>query len=109
MKEWHNDPQWVSHKAHTDRWDRALLAFGEEMSDKTLTSMTTADVLELADRGWRRWVKVAAGQSEEHARVMRLSGALAETLNSGYKLEGRRSLEWRPGGRSRPSTWRLGR
>ena len=22
MKEWRNDPEWVSEKAHTDRWDR---------------------------------------------------------------------------------------
>ncbi|MCY4430184.1 MAG: fibronectin type III domain-containing protein, partial [Rhodospirillales bacterium] len=29
MYEWRNDPKWRSYKAHTDRWDRALKAFGE--------------------------------------------------------------------------------
>ncbi|MCY4556456.1 MAG: Ig-like domain-containing protein, partial [Chloroflexi bacterium] len=27
--EWRNDPNGVNNKSHTDRWDRALLAFGE--------------------------------------------------------------------------------
>ena len=26
MYDWRNDPLWVSYKAHTDRWGRALLA-----------------------------------------------------------------------------------
>ena len=32
MYEWRNDPQWVREKADTDRWDRALLDFGETVA-----------------------------------------------------------------------------
>ena len=64
MYEWRNDPQWVSEKAHTDRWDRALLAFGEEVADKTLTAMTAAEAQEFADMGWERWVEVAKALKE---------------------------------------------
>ena len=59
MYEWRNDPQWVDNKTHTDRWDRALLAFGETVSDASLTPMTADEAQELADRGWQRWVEVA--------------------------------------------------
>ena len=31
MWEWRNDPDHVNNKEHTDRWDRALLAFGETL------------------------------------------------------------------------------
>ena len=66
MYQWRNDPQWSSYKAHTDRWDRALLAFGETVSDTTLTPMTAADAQAFADRGsaWQRWVPVAAALKE---------------------------------------------
>ena len=59
MREWRADPQWVWLKEHTDRWDRALLAFGETVSDGTLTAMTAAEAQGYADRGWERWVGVA--------------------------------------------------
>ena len=64
MHEWRNDPQWKSHKSHTDRWDRALLAFGESVSDSTLTPMTAAEAQAFADRGWTRWVEVAKALQE---------------------------------------------
>ncbi len=62
MYEWRNDPQWASYKAHTDRWDRALLAFGEKVADTTLTPMTAAEAQALAERGsaWHRWKTAAA-------------------------------------------------
>ena len=60
MYEWRNDSKWVDNKAHTDRWDRALLAFGETVADTTLTPMTADEAQELADQGWSRWQRVAA-------------------------------------------------
>ena len=59
MKEWRNDPEWSHLKEHTDRWDRALLAFGETVEDTTLSPMTAAEAQGFADRGWERWVEVA--------------------------------------------------
>ena len=67
MKEWRNDPQWVHAKAHTDRWDRALLAFGEPVADATLTAMTAAEAQGYANRGWTRWVEVARALREIEA------------------------------------------
>ena len=65
MYEWRNDPQWVSYKSHTDRWDRALLAFGEAVSDTSLTPMTAAEAQGFADQNWgTRWVDVAAALRE---------------------------------------------
>ncbi len=66
MYQWRNDPQWVSEKAHTDRWDRVLLAFGETVSDATLTPMTAAEAQAFADRGsaWSRWLEVAPALRE---------------------------------------------
>ena len=63
MYVWRNDPR---HKAytHTDRWDRALLAFGQSVSDSTLTPMTAAEAQAFADRGWTRWVEVAKALQE---------------------------------------------
>ena len=66
-KEWRNDPQWAHAKAHTDRRDRALLAFGEAVEDATLTRMTADDAQGYADRGWERWVKVADALRELEA------------------------------------------
>ena len=76
MKEWRNDPQWVSEKAHTDRWDRALLAFGETVADTTLTAMTAAEAQAFADRGsaWSRWVEVAAALREIEAAGQQQQG-----------------------------------
>ena len=59
MNDWRNDPNWVHAKPHTDRWDRALLTFGEPVSDTSLTPMTAAEAQGYADRGWTRWVGVA--------------------------------------------------
>ena len=59
MNDWRSDPQWVSYKEHTDRWDRALLAFGEPVSDTSLTPMTADEAQGYADRGWTRWAGVA--------------------------------------------------
>ena len=67
MYEWRNDPQWVSERPHTDRWDRALLAFGETVADATLTPMTADEAQGFADRGWERWVEVAAALQEIEA------------------------------------------
>ena len=65
MYGWRNDnPQWSSNKAHTDRWDRALLAFGETVADDSLTPMTAAEAQAFADRGWAPWVEVAAALRE---------------------------------------------
>ena len=67
MKQWRNDPRYVTDKAHTDRWDRTLLAFGETVADTTLTPMTAAEARGYADRGWTRWVEVAAALREIEA------------------------------------------
>ncbi len=64
VREWRNDPAWVDDKAHTDRWDRVLLALGEEVSDETLTPMTAAEAQQLADKGWQRWVRVVEALTE---------------------------------------------
>ena len=78
MKEWRNDPEWVSEKAHTDRWDRALLAFGETVDDATLTAMTAAEAQGFADRGWERWVPVAEALWELQNQSPTVSNALAD-------------------------------
>ena len=57
--EWRNDPRYSSDKPHTDRWDRVLLAFGETVSDSSLTAMGSSEAQGYADRGWSRWVGVA--------------------------------------------------
>ena len=76
MYEWRNDPQWVSEKAHTDRWDRALLAFGETVADESLTPMTADEAQAFADRGsaWSRWVEVAAALRELEAAGQQQQG-----------------------------------
>ena len=60
MYEWRNDPRYVDDKAHTDRWDRALLALGETVADPSLTAMTADEAQGYADRGWSRWEPVTA-------------------------------------------------
>ena len=67
MKEWRNDPCCASEKEHTDRWDRALLAFGEAVADANLTPMTAAEAQRFADRGWSRWEDVAEALGELEA------------------------------------------
>ena len=64
MYEWRNDPKWKSYKSHTDRWDRALLAFGESVADASLQPMTAARAQVFADRGMSRWVEVAKALHE---------------------------------------------
>ena len=64
MYEWRYDTRWVSYKSHTNRWDRALLAFGESVSDSSLEPMSAADAQVFADRGWSRWVEVAKALGE---------------------------------------------
>jgi hypothetical protein len=49
MKEWCNDPRYVSNKNHTSRWNGALLAFGETVPDASLTAMSTAEAQGYAD------------------------------------------------------------
>ncbi len=78
MKEWRNDPRYVDDKAHTDRWDRALLAFGKTVADTTLTPMTAAEAQGYADRGWNRWVEVAAALRELENRAPTVSSAIAD-------------------------------
>ena len=86
IEEWRNDPQYVSDKAHTDRWDRTLLAFGETVSDTTLSPMTASEAQELVDRGWTRWTEVAAalrdlesgGQQDPPNGAPTVAGAIAD-------------------------------
>ena len=61
---WRDDPRYSSNKAHTDRWDRVLLALGQSVSDSSLQPMTAAEAQGYADRGWTRWVEVAAALRE---------------------------------------------
>ena len=67
MKEWRDDPCCAHNKAHTDRWDRVLLAFGETVSDASLTPMTATEAQGYADRGWTRWERVADALAELEA------------------------------------------
>ena len=80
MYEWrNNDPQWSSYKPHTDRWDRALLAFGEAVEDTSLTPMTAAEAQALADTDWgERWEPVAAAMWELENRAPTVSAAIAD-------------------------------
>ena len=67
MYGWRNDSKWKSYKSHTDRWDRALLAFGESVEDASLTPMAAADAQVFADQGMGRWVEVAKALHEIEA------------------------------------------
>ena len=77
MKEYRNDLQWRHQKSHRDRWDRALLAFGETVADQTLTAMSAAEAQGYADQGWTRWVEVARALRELENRAPTVSGAIA--------------------------------
>ena len=60
---WRDDPRYNSNRAHVMRWNRVLLAFGWEVSpvsDGSLEPMDAAEAQTYADRGWTRWVAVAA-------------------------------------------------
>ena len=85
IKEWRNDPRYEHDKAHTNRWDRALLAFGETVADQTLTAMSAAEAQGYADQGWTRWVEVARALKEIEGggqttpnRAPTVSGAIAD-------------------------------
>ena len=69
MYEWRNDPRYVNDKAHTDRWDRTLMTFGETVADTTLTKMTADEAQGYADRGWERWVPVTSGPAGAGGRL----------------------------------------
>ena len=95
MVEWRNDSRWVSNKPHRDRWDRALLAFGESVADSSLTPMTAAEAQAFADRGWTRWVEVATalqeiedgGQTKKVTPVPELSLSAGSVVNEGGDAE----------------------
>ena len=95
MVEWRNDPKWASYKPHTDRWDRALLAFGESVADSSLTPMTAAQAQAFADRGWTRWVEVAKalreiegdGRTTTVTPVPELSLSAGNVVNEGGDAE----------------------
>ena len=78
MKEWRNDPCCVGDQAHTDRWDRTLLTFGETVADTTLTPMTADEAQGYADRGWTRWVEVVTALRELENRAPTVSNAIAD-------------------------------
>ena len=71
VKLWRDDPCCASNKAHTDRWDRVLLALGESVADASLQPMTASDAQGLADRGWNRWTRVAEALRELERPAMR--------------------------------------
>ncbi len=80
--EWRNDPRWKSHKSHTDRWDRALLAFGESVEDASLQPMSAAQAQVFADRGMSRWVEVAKALHEiEAARTAAVEVPATQVAN----------------------------
>ncbi len=59
VKLWRDDPCCAHNQAHTDRWDRVLLALGESVADASLEPMTASEAQGFADRGWTRWTGVA--------------------------------------------------
>ncbi len=54
-------------QAHVDRWKRVLAAFGD---DNGYTAMTAAEAQAFADKGWQRWVPVAAALAALEAPVI---------------------------------------
>ena len=67
IRGWRDDPCCAWNKAHTDRWDRVLKAFGVQVPDTSLTAMSAAEAQTYADRGWTRWVAVVAALREIEA------------------------------------------
>ncbi len=80
MYEWRNGPEAQQYgKPHTDRWDRALLAFGETVADASITPMTAAEAQALADQDWgARWVPVAAALWEIENRAPTVAAAIGD-------------------------------
>ncbi len=64
VKLWRDDPCCAHNSAHTDRWDRVLLALGESVADASLEPMTASEAQGFADRGWSRWTRVAEALRE---------------------------------------------
>ncbi len=67
VKLWRDDPCCAHNTAHTERWDRVLLALGESVADASLQPMTAAEAQGFADRGWTRWTGVAEALRELEA------------------------------------------
>lgn len=60
MYQWRDDPQQQAHPEHVERWNRALLAFGEKVGNSSLPPMTAQEAQRLVDENnWRRWAEVA--------------------------------------------------
>ena len=78
VKEWRDDPCCAHNKDHTDRWDRVLLAFGETVADTTLEPMTAAEAQTHANKGWTRWVEVAAALRELENRAPTVASAISD-------------------------------
>ena len=104
MYAWRNDPRYVSDKAHTERWDRALKAFGETVSDGSLSAMTADEAQGYADRGWTPWVEVAKALGEIESAgtqppppapdpvvTIAAGGAVTEGAAAGFTLKASRA------------------
>ena len=95
VRDWRNDSRYVNDKRHTDRWDRVLLAFRQPVSDASLTAMSAAEAQRYADRGWTRWVEVAAALRElESAHpVVTIAGGgpVTEGTAAGFTLTASRA------------------
>ena len=78
IREWRDDPCCASNKAHTDRWDRALLAFGVTVVDTSLEPMTAAEAQTYADRGWTRWVETVAALRELENQAPTVSNGIGD-------------------------------
>ena len=95
IRDWRNDSRYVNDKRHTDRWDRVLLAFRQPVSDGSLTAMSAAEAQRYADRGWTRWVEVAAALREiESAHpVVTIAGGdpVTEGTAAGFTLTASRA------------------
>ena len=93
MYEWRNDPDWVDYKSHTDRWDRALLAFGETVADASLTAMPASEAQGYADQAWgTRWVPVAAAMWELENQAPTVSAALGDVTVINQDASGARTV-----------------
>ena len=82
VKDYRNDPCCAHNKEHTDRWDRALLAFGETVADTTLIKMPADEAQGYADQGWTRWAEVAQALKEIEASAQQATPNRAPTVSS---------------------------
>ena len=67
MYQWRNDPQFAGDQDHLRRWDRALLALGETVTDTALKPMRAAEAIALSDQGLIGWGEVAGALIEVDA------------------------------------------